>query len=81
MWNRRVKAKFREAASLLAEKQHGLGCLALRQLEVPAPVIAAYREWLGEPDSHLLWMKFGDVHSEEARAHRITALLFYAETL
>lgn len=72
---------FIEAAELIASEQQGLGCLALRHLEVPAAEIAAYREWMGEPNSHELWMKIGDVHNKEARAHRVIALLIYAETL
>ncbi len=80
-----IKDRFIEAAELIAAEQAGLTCLALRQLEVPASEIAAYRDWLdeskSETKSHDLWMKFGDVHDKDARNHRVIALLTYAETL
>lgn len=76
-----MKAFFIEAAELVAAEQHGLSCLALRHVGTPAAAIADYRDWLGEPDSHQLWMKFGDVHDKAAREHRVIALLTYAETL
>jgi hypothetical protein len=80
-----LRQQFLAAASLVAEGQQGLSCLALREVGVSAPDRAAYLDWLDESNSetksHDLWMKFGGPYDPEARAHRIIALLTYAETL
>jgi hypothetical protein len=84
-----LRESFVRAAELIAAEQQGLSCLALRELGVPKSERDAYIDWLDDPSfktkpeskSHELWMRFGDVHSREAREHRIIALLTYAETL